>query len=515
MNKKILWVVVLVLAAVGVWAMRGGLSPTVSAPEAPAVDAAMPDVGDADLFTYLKVVDTESLSFSITALSGFLGSLGSIAGDDDELGIGGLDEGSMEQVTSFLDFVRDFVDTADELSLVSASSDAGEFYLSFYTSADKFNLFITEGDIVRAEPWETARASSGDAWLLRPLLDIGDDAKSFYMTRRPIGDRSLVFVSLKEDGLDRMERALSDPSARYTPSRMAQGDNVVLAKFKAPIEVEGQRLSVSEVGWSRSDSSLKIDSYSDMYDAAAAKITSPDAAGSRPPILGDGDLAFFASVYMPFYFNLIFPGEEYPVRAFLEKAGGGAVPREIASYIEAILDEARISVALTVKDEEPNTAYIVIESGAKSAVDGVFSLAGLFLGPNKADLDGWDSAYSVNTGKSFDILLAKRGNIMLAGIGAADDYTAELPISVSDEMEEITAPSNMFSLRFVPTVVKGELADAFTEGYEEGLRNALAGNTPGGALIENFRGALKFDRIEKITLRQTTDGHSYADIALK
>jgi hypothetical protein len=137
------------------------------------------------------------------------------------------------------------------------------------------------------------------------------------------------------------------------------------------------------------------------------------------------------------------------------------------------------------------------------------------LGPNKADLDGWDSAYSVNTGKSFDILLAKRENIMLAGIGAADDYTKELPLSGSDEMEEITAPSNMFSLRFVPTAVKGELADAFTEGYEEGLRSALAGNTPGGALIENFRGALKFDRIEKITLRQTTDGHSYADIALK
>jgi hypothetical protein len=492
---------VLVLAAAGVYAMVGGFAPGGGVP---SVESALPDVSDSDLSAaaYLKVTDTASLSHSISALSGFVSLIEGDLGYGEERGA----------LVPFLELVQDIADTADELSLVITSSDAREFYLSFYASPDKFDSFVSGfgDDLATVALWETDRAKSGDAWVIRPASAGEDDLEAFYMTRRGVGDRSFVMMSLGEPGIDRMTRALDDPSARYKPSRRTEGGSVALAEFKEPLELEGRRMSVSEMGWSRSKSRISVDIYSDLYSGAAANITSPDAMGSRPPILGDGELSFFYSAYLPFYFDLLFPGEEDPVSAFFEKAGGIAIPREIASYVEDILGQARVSAVVTIKDEAPGTAYVVIESGAQSSMDGVFSLAGLFLGPNKIKLAGWDSAYSTKIDANISSILAKRGNFIMVGLGNADDYAKELAMSDSKDFDVIASPSSVSSMMFVPMLVKGDLADIFTESLEEGLVEALGGNAAVMELLKSFIGD-----VESLRTRQMPSGHSYIDIVLR
>ncbi|MDR1915608.1 MAG: hypothetical protein LBQ58_03420 [Synergistaceae bacterium] len=507
MNKKLLLAIVLLLILAGVFVMRDRVigTSTRGAEEIPNVESALPDVSNYDSFEYIKVVDTESLSYSISELSGFINFVaGKVYGSEFE---------DANDVESFLSFMEDFIEMTDELALIAVSSDVPEFYLSFYADDDKFDSFVSDFDsrIIDIEPWETEDAKSGDAWIVRPLYNSRRNANSFYMTRRKAGGKSFALLSSSESGIDRMARALNAPSERYKPSRQTEGENVLLGKFKEPFEMGPYKITSSETGWARLENGFKVDIFSDLYSGSVAMFASQDITGVKPTILGDGELAFFAAAYIPFYLHAVFPGEDDPVGALFDVVGAGAIPAEFSSDLKEILSQARISAVLTVKDEEPNTAYIVIESGAKSSLDKLYSLASIFLRSNEIELQGWDSAYFLKLGGGEESIFAHKEGAVLLGIGKASDYAKIPSISNVGELDDISSPSTMMGVILEPTSLKGEFADAFKQSFRREFNNQLSQS----GIPEDIFDGIQFDMVEKFNMRQTLTGHTYINVFFK
>jgi hypothetical protein len=157
--------------------------------------------------------------------------------------------------------------------------------------------------------------------------------------------------------------------------------------------------------------------------------------------MGDGELAMVVAVDVPFVCFSAFPTDSDPVGRALSEAVG-RLPLPQLRDIKAILEQGRMSAVLVMDaaKNEPNTAYVVIESKAVEQMERLFAIASLFL-KSPVEIPGWNSAYSSSIVGGLDVVAAKRSDAVLIGIGKAEDYGAQ-PV-VPDDIKDFAAPHDL------------------------------------------------------------------------
>ncbi|MDR1650848.1 MAG: hypothetical protein LBR87_03595 [Synergistaceae bacterium] len=508
MNKKIILLAgALVLLAAGVFAWKSGLllppdagqKETVTGPE-----VSIPGVSDRDSYVYAKVADTESLSSSISFLSeAILKMTGSevpaiaadFAGED------------VRKTLALLGMMKGLADTSSQIAVCAASGDVTELYASLFVDGGKFDAFVASSDSAsfRFEEWATDKAGpEGRAWVRKSA---GSKTPDLYITKRDLGDRSLVNVSASEAGIDSMNAAASDASKRMSADRVTEGPNFAMVKFREPMTVRGLSVGSSETSWSAGENRVNIQSYSDVYAGIAAKMSSRDFSPSRTPMLGDGELALYVSLDPLFYSHLIFPGEEDPMRRVLS-VYGGSIPENLAGEFKTILENSRLSVVVTTKDNLPNTVYAVLDTAAVESVDRLFGLASLIFRPGES-LEGWDSASTMPLpGKSYSAILARKKGLVLLGVGNVSDYAKTLRLPASSE--GLLAPDGVISVLATSDLLsmkEDEASKSLFEIAEDSM------NTPGAAKL--LGDMINLKNIRSVSLKQTLDGKGDMDVIWK
>lgn len=439
MNKKFIGVLaaVLLLAAVAFFAtQQGGRGPGALKAEGPEI--AIPQFDADDDYVFVRMGSMKGLR----AAKDFLKALTPLLEDPefqsemrhrmDATGqLGGVDPGlylskagaAMER----LDVLDPLFDAGDETVLLAAPP---LFCLSFYTDAARFDA-VRSSDLMRgAQAWETALAGDGgEAWTWRadvPGLDAasGDVGTSLYIVRRAAGDRTHVLLSDTEEALARMVDAVEKPAARAKIERRAEGASFVQYRFPMT-GVEGSSSdAVGETAWNTADGVTRVQAVSDLAAMGATPATSGMEKGPIP-MFGSGTPLLFVTMDLPYFFSVGFPGEEDPVGFFMEtvqQSAGQRIPPQHVGEIRAVLEGSRFSYGVTMGTESPlpTTAYVALETKAKSVVDQYFALAGFFLRP--AQVEGWDTISSVAIRSDIVITAGRRGDLVVVGLGKPEEY---------------------------------------------------------------------------------------------
>lgn len=347
------------------------------------------------------------------------------------------------------DFMMKFLSSADEFSVYAENDRGFNFYASMFMDEGKLGEFIAEGNgrFLRVEQMEASIAGPDSmSWMLRPMpLERSGDV--VYMTERRSRGRNLVSFAPSPDAVSAMNLAWDDPSKRFAYAKNIDGENFVKMKFKTgePAQPGGADSIAGELSWSRTDSGVHIRTFTDaadyyMWDLPTA--SSFDFAPSKPVIIGDGELALFSCVDPFFTCRFAFPEGNDPVNQILDHFP--QIPAMLRTSLAAILKRSRIYAAVTTKGDVLRTAYVMLESDERTAVNALYGLASLPRWTS-VKIDGWDSAYRISSKDIIGgVMLGRRGNFVILGVGdpAAYGMTGELP----PEMRKIASPSNAFGI---------------------------------------------------------------------
>ncbi|MDR0652180.1 MAG: hypothetical protein LBG12_02625 [Synergistaceae bacterium] len=505
MGKKIftaaLVIILVAIAAFGV--KKYVLSPEketaakVFSPEY-AIPSAAPDEGA----VVVKIIDTRSLRRIVPRVSSYL-------------------ETNSEDITrdrlrdiakgfSFLDKANAFLDAVDSLA-VSVTPD-GEFYASLSVDGEKFDKFAASDDssFMRLERWDGANIpSGGDAWILKSFPpEIAD--KPLYMMRWRVGEQNVVNIASEAEKIGEMTEAAGNPEKRLNVARKTEGENFVVLNLREPVEMNGFSLSHAETSWNVKDDGLEIRWYSDMYAPIVAHLTERTFSPGAVPMLGDGEVAFFADIDPAFFISASFPTEPDPIKKALETRGA-SIPPLFAAGVEDILRNCRISAVAVVKGQAIDTAYMVIETEARGSIDKLYGLARLLAG-SSIQLDGWDSAFEVKIDPRFNVIAAQHGGVVLLGIGNAVSFgkKARVPADVVPPPDTsralvLTATSRILNVK-APSMDE-TLMDAIKKYQSER-------NTP--VALQNIELLDRLmDRLDRFAFTQSLDGRGEMNITFK
>ena len=462
---------------------------------------AIPQVEGVSAYMLIEADDARSLHSVLSFLPDLLDKMGRLPMLE---GIPGTDAGKTAEAIDFLVKMRDLADASDAMTLYVTSSDVPGIFVSMFVDDKKFDPLMTnaERQLAETEEW-TDREGEGGAWILRPTAG-GIDA--LYVTRLHIGNTSVVNISNEEKGIQAMSTAAADPSKRLKLERLTEEPNFIRIKLDEPVEMEGQKLSETELSWSRSDERVSIRWFSDMFDNISDRIEGVDFTPKAPPVMGNGELAILASVDPMFLVHTILPNEDDPAKAFFERFGGG-IPAQFAGDLEAILRQCRMSAAVVTSGDTVCTAYLTIDTAAEAALDKLYGIANLFLGGGR-ELDGWDSVLNVPTGTPLTAIVARRGGTVLFGAGEFEEF--ERSVEISGHLEMITSKSNAFGVTAVPSRLKvseGFMTNMLMSGIE-----AFLGRLPG---IAELGETADLDWVDHFTVTQAMDGRIYIDIEVR
>jgi hypothetical protein len=218
------------------------------------------------------------------------------------------------------------------------------------------------------------------------------------------------------------------------------------------------------------------------------------------PMLGRGDLAMVAAVDVPFLCFSMFPTASNPVKVFLSDFASGRFPLAQMQDLTAILESGRVSVVVVADQlkNEPNAAYIVVESKAAESMDRVFALASLFLG-SSVDLPGWNSAYSSSIVGGHSVVAARRSDAILFGIGRAEEY-AQSP-TIPEDIGDFADPHDLVNI-----VARKPFIDVAEYFFGNAARSKLIERDMWSLAPEDIKSKLK--EIEAIQLRVMTPEYS-------
>ena len=464
---------------------------------------AIPAIDGVSAYMLVQVDDTDSLHSAMSYLPVLADAIGRLPLPNGTLGEPP-DARRIAEAVDFLSKARELVGAADAMALYVASADVPAVYVSMFVDDEKFDPLVADGDrqLTRMEEW-TGRAGDGGAWILNQATPEGD---ALYMTRRHIGDKSVVNISGEEEGLDAMLAAVSDPSKRVIAERRTEETNFFRIKLEEPAGMGEWFVGETELSWSRSDEHVAIRWFSDMFEDISGMTTSGNFEPAPPPILGDGELAMLASADPMFFIHTMFPNEEDPAKAFFERFGMG-ITAQFAGELEAIMRECRISAAVVTNGDAVSTAYLVIDTAAERALDRLYGMASLFLGSGR-ELAGWDSILNIPTGTPINAIAARRGGTILIGVGDFEEYTRSA--KTHGNLETVTSKSNVFGITAVPgrlNVSEGFLASMLRAG----VLNFLEPFLPFAELGDNA----DLDWVDHFTATQSMNGGIGVDIYLR
>jgi hypothetical protein len=306
-----------------------------------------------------------------------------------------------------------------------------------------------------------------------------------------------------------MKLAWDDPSKRFAIERHTEGENFARLKLKRDEPPGGADSITGELSWNRTGGEVRIRTFTDVADYwmrndTPASIT--DFVPSEPVIAGEGDLAFFSCIDTLFACRVAFPGEKDPISYIVDKFLFREIPVMFKGGLASILKRSRIYAAATVKGDVLNTAYLMIESDARTAVNMLYGLASFALGPS-VEIDGWDSAYVISSGdKDVGSILGRRGDFIIFGVGGPAGYgTSRKP---PPEIKKIASPSNAFGISVSSAILTAKISgtgETVGQLMEKSLRE------DGTALDVTAN----LEKIDSFSLTETPDGRGEMYITLK
>jgi hypothetical protein len=515
LGRKITLVgIVLILMAIGVYIIRERMFPGTTQNEdvrvvTPEVlsspEDAIPEVAGAEAQLFMKVEDTASLSSAISFISHFIEHTRGIPISSI---IPQVDWANAGKTVEILDSIKDFVDASDEIALYVTSGDVTAFFASLFVDDEKFDPLAKsdDGHFPQAEERNVGRAGSEvNEWRLNPFGD-ASNGDLLYAARERIGDNSVVYIVDDEKLLGEMSSAASDPSKRARIVRRTDGSNFIRIKLNDSLDVEGFLLSETEVSWNKTEESVNVQWFSDVYDRIALELASKDFIPKSAPILGEGDLGLFVSLDPAFFIYAMHPNDSDPIKSFLAKYGK-KIPAQLVSAIEAILRRCRASAVIVTKGTSISTAYLVIDTAATESVDKLYGIASLFFA-SSGKLDGWDSTLNVSTGTEVRALVAKKGGTILLGAGDFDEY-GKTDV-VSRDVERIAFPSNAFGVTVTPRLLKVR-DGAVAKVLAGGLAKAMEGVGDFAALKD----MVSFEEVDNFNLTHSMGGRIDINILLR
>ena len=508
MNKKVLIALGVVAVIVIAVVMRVSPPKIVSEPFT-SPEAAFPKLAEAENYVLFKLENPQSMQGKLDALARMLPALGDrrfgsaldafeqLGRSFAELASGDVDTTGLDQVRTALDGLdtaKRYLDLTKRAAVLVVSGDnAGrsgqpEIFLSFIPNAEKFDAYLAS--TTDLQKWETDKAGAkGSAWI------VGGDAGSadLYMLRTGDGE-NVVLVSDSEKGIERMLEAKRKPEARMEIKRFNQGPDYLQARLPVAVKDTGEEKNAfAELAWVEDERSAHLQIHTDIYSVMTGRsVPKSGLEGKDLPLLGSGDLALVAAIDLPFACFSVFPAEEDPVGralSFFE----GELPEMYLSDIKSIVEQGRVSAVIVADPAtgEPNTAYLVLETKAKGAVDRYYGLAGFFMQP--VALEGWDSALSMSIGLPQNPIVARRGDIVLMGIGRPEDYA--VAATVPKDIADFAAPHDL--MNFVAT---SSLLKASGSSLGRTLQKQLIGADVPAEVIET----LGIDELDAVQFRMMT-----------
>ena len=348
------------------------------------------------------------------------------------------------------------MDAAEQAAFL-VIDDEGEknarFYLSFIPNADVFDKLVSgsENTLVSIEKWEQDKGAEG--WILKPALPLsgsGAEVPALYLLRSGTADGAPVLVSNAPESIDEMIKALKSGSARLRIKRYNPAPDYMQVRFPVRTTTGEEKTAVSEIAWIEDETSAHAQFYSDAFGLMTGRaVPKSGLRGDDLPLLGSGDLALVAAVDIPYACFMAFPTADNSIERVLKEAGA-LLPSQYREDLRKVMEEGRISIVAVAGDggkTDPDTAYIVLESKAKEAMDRLVSLPKTLM--SSATLQGWDSCHTVEIGRSFNAILAQRGNVLLLGIGSLDSYSRKARIP--DDIKDFAAPRDLANLVATPS----------------------------------------------------------------
>jgi hypothetical protein len=484
-------------------------SPGAERAEVFSPEYAIPSVPPEGEMMVVKIADTRPLRKIVPYVSMFLETAsGDVTQADSRLNR--LNRENIAKGLSFLDRMNDFLDATESLAFYVTSGD--RFYASLSVDGDKFDKFAASGGggLMKREKWDispnTNVSSRRDAWILKPSLP-GIAKEPFYMTQWNAGKRDVVNIASGLEEIGKMTEAAENPEKRLRVTRSTEGENFVSVNLAEPMKIRDEfSFSQAETSWSVKDNKLEIRSYFDIYAPIAARLAERTFAPVAVPLLGDGEVAFFASVDPAFCISVSFPTEPDPIKKTLD-LWGASIPSQFTANIEDILRNCRISAVIVAKDQAIDTAYLVIEAEARDTLEKLYELAKLLMG-SPVQLDGWDSAFELNLDARFKTIAARHEGMILFGIGDAASFNKKAGI-----FADIVPPPD--ASRVLALTATSRILGVKAPGMGETLRDVMEKRLASRDAPEALRNMVWLDKLERFAFTHFLGGKGEINITFK
>ena len=371
-----------------------------------------------------------------------------------------------EDAISIVELLISKLDMMKEVAVLLPPEDISRIYVSFIPVSDKFDAFLSNPgtSVFNVAKWQTDK---GDGWRIAvtPIaLSGANECVELYVLKTSFGSKSIVLMAENEQGIDKMLMAKKSSTTRLKIKRYNPGADYIQSGVSLkPIGGGDTKQSVTELALAADKSSAHIQIYTDYFSELTGRAV--PKSGLKPsslPILGKGELACVFACDIPYLSFVAMPTEKDPIGKLLEYAApilGG----QYTTDLKNIMTSGRLSAVVSAPSgsNKPSAAYLLVESTAKSELDRLYAMLSKFMKPS--ELKGWDSvciADSEQLGLTGSIVAARRGDMLLLGMGALSDYSSEA--AIPDSIKSFAAPNDL--INFVATaslfgVAKEQLGD--------------------------------------------------------
>lgn len=349
------------------------------------------------------------------------------------------------------------MDVAEQAAfLIVGNEDEGPgtgFYLSFFPHEKAFDELMANPDsaLISIEKWEQDKG--GEGWVLKPAIPVAgffEKLPALYLLRSGTAKNSPVLVTDRPESIYEMKKALAGSASRIRIKRYNPAPDYLQARYPVKTPSGEAESATTEIAWIEDETSAHAQFYSDAFSLITGRsVPKSGLKGNDLPLLGNGSLALVGAVDIPYACFTAFPSAGDPIGRVMKELGP-LVPSQYREDIRKIMAEGRISVVMVTEDEsktDPNTAYFVLESTAKESLERLATLPKSMM--KKSALEGWDSCYTVEIGRNFNLLLAQRGNVLLLGMGALSEYGRKAGIPT--EIRDFAAPHDLANLVATPS----------------------------------------------------------------
>lgn len=424
-KKQVIAVIVILLIAAALWALKAGIGTPGDEPE-----RALPLVaGDRQFVVKMENPETikERLKMAMAFMEGMRKSPLPMPSIDSR--------GAIELLPLF--------DAARQAAMLGVVDDRGQvekFYLSFIPNPSVFDEMMSGSahGLVAVTKWEQDKGPEG--WTIRPALST-QGMYELYVLRSGTSKDSPILIARNTDAIDEMLKALKSSSSRVKITRHNPAPDYIQARFPVDVPSGRQEIATTEAAWIEDATSAHAQFYSDAFSLMTGKeVPRSGLRGDDLPLLGSGDLAVVSAVDIPYACFTVFPKERDPIGKILS-AAGSFLPASYRDDLSKIMTQGRISAVVTVEEgkDEPSTAYLVIETKAVESLDRLIGIVKPFM--SKSQLAGWESVSTFGLSPRENVVMARRGGILLLGIGDLSHYERKAIVPAS--LKDFAAPKDL------------------------------------------------------------------------